>query len=88
MAHFYQELEFHEQVKEKARNDIGETTEYLEAPNGNYHTSRDIWIRLTRELAKLEGFEQSMIALKGRELTAIVAHGLHNACAISKLTNK
>ena len=88
MAHFPEELVPHEKLKEKARKDIGETTEYLEGPEGNQLTPRDIWIRLTRELDKLDGFEQSLLILEGCAPTAIVTRGLPNACAIFKLMDE
>ena len=88
MAHFPQELVPQEKLKEKARKDIGETTEYLEVPDGNQLTPRDIWTRLTRELDKLEGFDQSLLILEGCAPTAIVACGLPNACAIFKLLDE
>jgi hypothetical protein len=88
MAHFPQELVPQDKLKEKARKDIGETTEYLEAPDGNLLTPRDIWVRLTRELDKLDGFEQILLILEGCEPTVIVARGLPNACAIFKLMNE
>jgi hypothetical protein len=64
MAYFPQELVPHEKLKEKARKDNGETTEYLEAPDRNYLIPRDIWVRQTRELYKLDGVVESMIASK------------------------
>ena len=88
MAHFPEELVPQEKLKEKARKEIGETTEYLEGPEGNQLTPRDIWIRLTRELDKLDGFEQSLLILEGCEPTAIVTRGLPNACAIFKLMDE
>ena len=88
MAHFPQELVPHDKLKEKARKDIGETTEYLEGSDCNLLTPRDIWVRLTRELDKLDGLEQSLMILEGCKPTAIVARGLPNACAIFKLMNE
>ena len=46
-----------ERLKEKAENNIGECTDFLEAGPETLLTPRDIWTRLLRELDNLYDFE-------------------------------
>ena len=88
LATFPRELVPYDRLYEKARKDIGETAQFLEDCAENRLVPRDIWMRIVSELDGLDGFNRSLIALEGRERTAIVASGLSNAFAIFKLLDE
>ena len=75
-------------VKENARKDIGECTDFLEDGPDTLVTPRDIWTRLLLELAGLDDIERRLLELEGRLHTAIVTSGLPNACVVFKLINE
>ena len=74
-----------ERLLEKARKEIGESTEWLEDSDYNRLTPRDIWTRMLRRLSGLDNYERRLLELEGRGPTAIVTSGLPNACALHKL---
>ena len=88
MAHLPRDLVPIKRLVDKARKEIGETADYLEASDDNRLLPRDIWIRLIRELDGLDDFEHRLLALEGQDITAIVCSGLPNACAVYKLINE
>ena len=88
MAHLPRELVPIKRLEYKARKEIGETADYLEASDDNQLLPRDIWVRLLRELDGLDDFEHRLLALEGQDITAIVCSGLPNACAVYKLLNE
>ena len=69
-------------LREKARKDIGESREFLEASDNNRLEPKDIWRRMMRELEGFGGFDSILRQLEGHKRTAIVASELPNACAI------
>ena len=75
-------------VIEKARKDIGEYSNFLEKNDENRLIPRDIWIRLLRALNDLLDFDRRLRELEGRDITAIIAAGLPNACVIFHLMNE
>ena len=75
-------------VRKKARKDIGKYSNYLEKNDENRLIHRDIWIRLLRALNDLLEFDRRQRELEGRHITAIIAVGLQNACAIFHLMNE
>ena len=88
MAHLPRDLVPIKNLVTKARKEIGETADFLEASDDNQLLPRDIWTRLVRELDGLDDFEHRLLALEGRDITAIVCSGLPNACAVYKLINE
>ena len=74
-----------ERLLEKARKEIGESTEWLEDSDDNRLTPRDIWARMLRGLSGLDDYKRRLLELEGRGPTAIVTSGLPNANAIHKL---
>ena len=85
LASLPRELVSKEKLREKARKEIGESTEWLESYGHNYLQPRDIWMRLIRDLDGLDDFDRRIVALEGRERTAIICQRLPNACAVYKL---
>ena len=88
MAHLDPEIVPFGRIKEKARKDICECAEFLEASDENLLTPRDIWMRLLRSLDGLENFEKRLIKLEGRDTTAIITAKLLNACAFYYLMSE
>ena len=88
MAHLPRDVVPIKRLTDKARKEIGESADYLDASDENTLLPRDIWSRLIRELDGLEDFEHRLLALEGRSVTAIVCSGLPNACAVYKLLNE
>ena len=88
LASFPPDIVEKERLRERARKEIGESTAYLEECAENRLFPRDIWNRITHELDGVVGFDRNLIALEGRDSTAIVASGLPNACAIFKLLDE
>ena len=76
-----------ERLREKARKDIGESTEFLEGPIDNRLEHGDIWRRMTKDLDGLGGINEALQQLEGHRETAIVARGLPNTCAVWRLIN-
>ena len=74
-----------ERLREKARMEKAESTDWLEDQDDSRLTPRDIWTRMLLELSGVEDFERQMLELEGRGPTAIVTTGFVNACAIHKL---
>ena len=87
MATLPQDIMPLERLREKARKDIGESTEFLEGPGDNRLEPGDIWRRMMKELDGLAGINEALHQLEGHRRTAIVASGLPNACAILRLMN-
>ena len=77
-----------ERLREKARKDIGGSTEFLEASADNGLEPQDIWRRMMRDLKGLGGLHANLRQLEGHKRTAIVARGLPNACAILKMLDE
>ena len=77
-----------ERLREKARKDIGRSTEFLEASADNRLKPQDIWRRMIRELRGLGGLDSNLRQLEGHKRTAIVARGLPNACAILRMLDE
>ena len=75
-------------MTEKAKKDIGESTDFLEAKQETLLISRDIYTRLVRKLACLDDFKRRQLELKGRGPTAIVTKILPPACVVLKLINE
>ena len=84
MATLPQDIMPRERLREKARKDIGGSTEFLEASDDNRVEPQDIWRRMMRDLKGLGGLDANVRQLEGHKRTAIVAKGLPNACAILK----
>ena len=76
-----------ERFREKARKDIGESTEFLEASMDNRLEPGDIWRRMTKDLDGFGGINEALQQLEGYRRTAIVASGLPNACVVLRLMN-
>ena len=75
-------------LKEKARQDIGEFTDFLKDGPDTLLTPRDIWTRLLREIVGLDDFERRLPELERQGPTPIVTSGVSNACVIFKLINE
>ena len=91
MQHFPREIVPMERLKEKARKYYGETAEWLDLSDSNVLTSRDIWIRIMRELDGLDDIDHRLLELAtttDQVFTIIVSTGLSNACAVFKLLNE
>ena len=75
-------------VREKARKDIDEYSNFLEKNDENRLIPRDIGIRLLRALNDLLDFDRRLRELEGRDITAIIAAGLPNECVIFHFMNE
>lgn len=82
MAHLDPEIVLLGWIKEKARKDIAESTEFLEASEANLLIPCVIWTRLLRSLDGFKDFDKRLFELEGRETTAIIAFGQPKACAL------
>ena len=76
-----------ERLREKARTNIGESTEFLEGPVDNRLEPGDIWRRMTKDLDGLGGINEALQQLEGYRRTAIVVRGLPNTCAVWQQMN-
>ena len=82
MATLPQDIMPLEHLREKARKDIGKSTEFLEASADNRLEPQDIWRRMKRDFKGLGGLDSTLRQLESHKRTAIVASRLPNACAI------
>ena len=88
MATLPQDIMPRARLREKARKDIGGSTEFLEEFDDNRLKPQDIWRRMMRDLKSLGGLDANLRQLEGHKRTAIVARGLPNACAIPKMLDE
>ena len=88
MATLPQDIMPLKRLREKARKDIGGSTEFLEASVDNRLKLQNIWRRMMRDLKDLGGLYSNMRQLECHKLTAIVARGLPTACAIMRMLDE